>query len=157
MVSVINCSLINVFTLLPKTRLSFVFLFHVEIKQCQNPAALRNGKIVGLSETGKTDVGVVIDYSCNDDSSMLIGPRKRFCKMDGSWSGFQPECLNPKAGIVECPDQVVFFYRFLSLIRTLIIVFVPSFQVLFTIAHLIQKPSVVGLRLRRTRPSDNGS
>ncbi|XP_078319644.1 meprin A subunit alpha-like isoform X2 [Crassostrea virginica] len=76
-------------------------LYRCEIKQCQNPDPLRNGKIVGLSETGKTDVGVVIDYSCNDDSSTLIGPRKRFCKMDGSWSGFQPECLNPKAGFVH--------------------------------------------------------
>eukprot|EP00105_Crassostrea_gigas_P015139 XP_011432046.1 PREDICTED: MAM and LDL-receptor class A domain-containing protein 1 [Crassostrea gigas] len=76
-------------------------LYRCEIKQCQNPEPLRNGKIVGLSENGKTDVGVAIDYSCNDGNSMMVGPQRRFCKLDGSWSGFQPQCLNPKAGFVH--------------------------------------------------------
>lgn len=79
-------------------------IFVVEIKQCQNPEPLRNGKIVGLSENGKTDVGVAIDYSCNDGNSMMVGPQRRFCKLDGSWSGFQPQCLNPKAGILNKSD-----------------------------------------------------
>lgn len=73
--------------------------FSLENKQCKNPDPLRNGKVTGLSLSGYTGVGVNIDYSCNDASDMLVGPRRRFCKLDGKWSGFQPQCLNPKAGI----------------------------------------------------------
>ncbi|XP_056017904.1 MAM and LDL-receptor class A domain-containing protein 2-like isoform X2 [Ostrea edulis] len=76
-------------------------LYQCENKQCKNPDPLRNGKVTGLSLSGYTGVGVNIDYSCNDASDMLVGPRRRFCKLDGKWSGFQPQCLNPKAGFIH--------------------------------------------------------
>ncbi|XP_062589655.1 MAM and LDL-receptor class A domain-containing protein 1-like isoform X1 [Saccostrea cucullata] len=76
-------------------------MYRCSIKQCSNPEPLINGKIVGLSETGSTEVGVSIVYSCNYPGTILVGPRKRFCKMDGTWSGFQPQCLNPKEGFIR--------------------------------------------------------
>lgn len=96
---------VEVLNISPSIQWILTPLFVVEIKQCQNPEPLRNGKIVGLSENGKTDVGVAIDYSCNDGNSMMVGPQRRFCKLDGSWSGFQPQCLNPKAGILNNSDM----------------------------------------------------
>lgn len=93
----------------------------------------------------------------------MVGPQRRFCKLDGSWSGFQPQCLNPKAGILNKSDYCnsILIDETRRFVNKLIIEFLYHklccvLQVLSTIVPLIRKHFVAGLRTPRTRPSDGG-
>ena len=56
--------------------------------QCPNPPDLTNGMI---TTPGGHGVGNIAYYMCNPCLS-IVGPKKRTCLADGTWSGPDPVC-----------------------------------------------------------------
>ncbi|KAK3090138.1 hypothetical protein FSP39_009452, partial [Pinctada imbricata] len=68
--------------------------------KCSNPKQPENGTILGTDGSTESSVGTWITYTCNTNYT-LIGPNKRLCKYNGTWTGFQTECVNKDAGFVD--------------------------------------------------------
>ncbi|XP_059509373.1 membrane cofactor protein-like isoform X2 [Stegostoma tigrinum] len=68
-----------------------------EIVTCDDPPPISNGKATRPFSSEIWTYGMMAEYSCNDDYS-LIGTRSLTCQGDGTWDNKPPEC---KA--VECP------------------------------------------------------
>ncbi len=62
-----------------------------------------------------TKLNSVAEYTCSEGYGFGTGDRLRFCQMDGTWTGLEPECIQgttvrklmmqPYKGLFICESQ----------------------------------------------------